>query len=165
MPVHAYSSSYWASSVDCFSHTDMSSSRNGTTRRCNDVILWSLARMPWSANDDLNLRLRRATRPLLPLVVWTRVCEWSGRHEDRCRTRHGDSALTCHGLASSPYKLALGICCELLRTLRFFASAYTHHSMLAVMTLNVGYFLSVLAGLFVGELLVGRYTFADDGHH
>ncbi|KAK4638016.1 uncharacterized protein CLAFUR5_01072 [Fulvia fulva] len=37
--------------------------------------------------------------------------------------------------------------------------------MLAVMTLNVGYFLSVLAGLFVGELLVGRYTFADDGHH
>ncbi|EME49509.1 hypothetical protein DOTSEDRAFT_68319 [Dothistroma septosporum NZE10] len=37
--------------------------------------------------------------------------------------------------------------------------------MLAVMTLNVGYFLSVLAGLFVGELFVGRYTFADDGHH
>lgn len=37
--------------------------------------------------------------------------------------------------------------------------------MLAVMTLNVGYFLSVLAGLFVGELCVGRFTTIDDGHH
>ncbi len=37
--------------------------------------------------------------------------------------------------------------------------------MLAVMTLNVGYFLSVLAGLFVGELAVGRYAKMDDGHH
>ncbi|GAB7348059.1 hypothetical protein MBLNU459_g6093t1 [Dothideomycetes sp. NU459] len=37
--------------------------------------------------------------------------------------------------------------------------------MLAVMTLNVGYFLSVLAGLFVGELAVGRYASMDDGHH
>ncbi|KAL9098161.1 MAG: hypothetical protein Q9163_006126 [Psora crenata] len=30
--------------------------------------------------------------------------------------------------------------------------------MLAVMTMNVGYFLSVLGGIFVGELLVGRYA-------
>lgn len=37
--------------------------------------------------------------------------------------------------------------------------------MLAVMTLNVGYFLSVLAGLFVGELAVGRYTGSEDDHH
>jgi hypothetical protein len=30
-------------------------------------------------------------------------------------------------------------------------------SMLATMTLNVGYFLSVLGGVFVGELAFGRY--------
>lgn len=29
--------------------------------------------------------------------------------------------------------------------------------MLAVMTMNVGYFLSVLGGVFLGELGVGRY--------
>jgi len=31
-------------------------------------------------------------------------------------------------------------------------------SMLAVMTMNVGYFLSVLAGGFLGELMFGRYA-------
>ena len=30
------------------------------------------------------------------------------------------------------------------------------------MTMNVGYFLSVLAGVFVGELVVGRYMHADE---
>lgn len=33
------------------------------------------------------------------------------------------------------------------------------------MTLNVGYFMSSLAGLFLGELAVGRYNIMDDGHH
>ena len=30
-------------------------------------------------------------------------------------------------------------------------------SMLAVMTMNVGYFMSVIAGQFIGELAIGRY--------
>ena len=34
-------------------------------------------------------------------------------------------------------------------------------SMLAVMTLNVGYFLSVIGGLFLGEVFIGRYTVAS----
>lgn len=41
----------------------------------------------------------------------------------------------------------------------------TFCSMLAVMTFNVGYFLSVLAGMFLGELACGRYSDASDGHH
>ncbi|KAG8415549.1 hypothetical protein J3459_011807 [Metarhizium acridum] len=34
--------------------------------------------------------------------------------------------------------------------------------MLAVMTMNVGYFMSVLAGVFVGSLAVGRYSAAGE---
>jgi hypothetical protein len=37
--------------------------------------------------------------------------------------------------------------------------------MLAAMTLNVGYFLSVLGGLFLGELILGGNTPPDEGHH
>ena len=32
------------------------------------------------------------------------------------------------------------------------------------MTYNIGYFLSVLAGVFLGELVVGRYTQMEDHH-
>lgn len=34
--------------------------------------------------------------------------------------------------------------------------------MLAVMTMNVGYFLSVLGGVFLGSLAVGRFTGASE---
>lgn len=37
--------------------------------------------------------------------------------------------------------------------------------MLAVMTMNVGYFLSVLGGTFLGELAVGRYTQIEERGH
>jgi len=37
--------------------------------------------------------------------------------------------------------------------------------MLAVMTLNIGYYCSILAGVFVGELLVGRYNHTLEEHH
>jgi copper transporter 1 len=35
--------------------------------------------------------------------------------------------------------------------------------MLAVMTMNVGYFMSCLAGIFIGELAWGRFI-EGDGH-
>lgn len=34
--------------------------------------------------------------------------------------------------------------------------------MLAVMTMNVGYFMSVLAGVFIGSLAVGRHSGAGE---
>lgn len=36
--------------------------------------------------------------------------------------------------------------------------------MLAVMTMNVGYFMSVLGGVFLGSLALGRYTTSYEGH-
>ncbi|KAL4904631.1 hypothetical protein BDW74DRAFT_154299 [Aspergillus multicolor] len=36
--------------------------------------------------------------------------------------------------------------------------------MLAVMTMNVGYFLSVLGGAFLGELFVGRFVHWNESH-
>lgn len=38
----------------------------------------------------------------------------------------------------------------------------TLRSMLAVMTMNVGYFMSVLAGVFIGSLAVGRFSTAPE---
>ena len=37
-------------------------------------------------------------------------------------------------------------------------------SMLAVMTMNVGYFVAILGGIFIGELAVGRYSGGIVGH-
>lgn len=37
--------------------------------------------------------------------------------------------------------------------------------MVAVMTLNIGYFLSILAGVFIGELAAGRYHHPLEEHH
>jgi copper transporter 1 len=34
--------------------------------------------------------------------------------------------------------------------------------MLSIMTNNVGYFMSVLCGIFLGSLAVGRYGFIDE---
>jgi solute carrier family 31 (copper transporter), member 1 len=37
--------------------------------------------------------------------------------------------------------------------------------MIAVMTLNIGYYLSILAGVFIGELALGRFHNLQDYHH
>lgn len=38
------------------------------------------------------------------------------------------------------------------------------YSMIAVMTMNVGYYLSVLAGVFVGSMVFGRFMAYSAAH-
>jgi len=38
------------------------------------------------------------------------------------------------------------------------------YSMIAVMTMNIGYFLSVLAGVFVGSMVFGRFMAYSAAH-
>ena len=59
----------------------------------------------------------------------------------------------------SPSWLGLDIYCELKSTPVLPAQrGLKNHRMLAVMTLNIGYFFSVLGGTFLGEVAVGRYA-------
>lgn len=46
-----------------------------------------------------------------------------------------------------------------------FDQCLLYDRMLAVMTMNVGYFMSVLAGIFLGSLAIGRYAIAFDHEH
>ncbi|KAF2024346.1 Ctr copper transporter-like protein [Setomelanomma holmii] len=54
-----------------------------------------------------------------------------------------------------PWRFSVDLPRALLMTI---AAAVGYLLMLAVMTLNVGYFLSVLAGAFIGELAFGRFN-------
>lgn len=40
----------------------------------------------------------------------------------------------------------------------------TVYSMIAVMTMNVGYFMSVLAGIWVGSFVFGRFMASSASH-
>jgi len=61
-----------------------------------------------------------------------------------------------------PFRLSVDIPRAVLTTI---IAGVSYLLMLAVMTMNVGYFLSVLAGVFVGELAVGRYAQLDEHLH
>ncbi|KAK9370357.1 Ctr copper transporter family-domain-containing protein [Lipomyces kononenkoae] len=54
-----------------------------------------------------------------------------------------------------PWRVSMDIPLALIQLL---LSGAAYLLMLAVMTFNVGYFLSVLGGIFLGELLFGRFT-------
>lgn len=57
----------------------------------------------------------------------------------------------------NPWRLSVDVPRGLLH---FLYSGVGYLLMLAVMTANVGYFFAVLTGLFLGEVLFGRYAFA-----
>ncbi|KAJ9647419.1 uncharacterized protein PV06_00133 [Exophiala oligosperma] len=61
-----------------------------------------------------------------------------------------------------PFRLSVDVPRACLTTL---IAGISYLLMLGVMTMNVGYFLSVLAGVFVGELAVGRYAQIDEHLH
>jgi len=61
-----------------------------------------------------------------------------------------------------PFRLSVDVPRACLTTV---LAGVSYLLMLAVMTMNVGYFLSVLAGVFVGELMVGRYAQIDEHLH
>ncbi|KAF7562308.1 hypothetical protein G7046_g1823 [Stylonectria norvegica] len=52
----------------------------------------------------------------------------------------------------------------MLGTMDMVIAGVSYLLMLAVMTMNVGYFTSILGGVFVGSVLCGRYT-ANSGAH
>ncbi|KAK9374444.1 Ctr copper transporter family-domain-containing protein [Lipomyces chichibuensis] len=54
-----------------------------------------------------------------------------------------------------PWRVSMDIPLSLIQLV---LSGVAYLLMLAVMTFNVGYFLSVLGGIFLGELLFGRFT-------
>ncbi|KIX10291.1 uncharacterized protein Z518_01373 [Rhinocladiella mackenziei CBS 650.93] len=61
-----------------------------------------------------------------------------------------------------PFRLSVDVPRAILTTI---IAGVSYLLMLAVMTMNVGYFLSVLAGTLVGELAVGRYAQIDEHLH
>ncbi|KAH6647000.1 Ctr copper transporter [Truncatella angustata] len=63
------------------------------------------------------------------------------------------------GLVARPWRLSVDPIRAVIDTI---IAGVGYLLMLAVMTMNVGYFLSVLGGVFVGSMLVGRYTIAAE---
>ncbi|OAP56780.1 hypothetical protein AYL99_08892 [Fonsecaea erecta] len=61
-----------------------------------------------------------------------------------------------------PFRLSVDVPRAILTTI---IAAMAYLLMLAVMTMNVGYFLSVLLGVFLGEIAVGRYARSDEHFH
>ncbi|KAJ4407314.1 hypothetical protein N0V85_004383 [Neurospora sp. IMI 360204] len=65
-----------------------------------------------------------------------------------------------HGAEGRPFRLSVDPIRAVLDTV---IAGVGYLLMLAVMTMNVGYFISVLGGVFIGSLLCGRYA-TQTGH-
>jgi hypothetical protein len=78
----------------------------------------------------------------------------------------GDSALIYRERCYSYALWAYHIYCTFSYLFMFvWMNANILSSMLAVMTMNIGYFCSVLAGAFLGELAVGRFIQTNEHGH
>jgi len=66
-----------------------------------------------------------------------------------------------HGLKVRPWRLSVEPVRACIDTV---LAGIGYLLMIAAMTMNVGYFMSILAGTFLGSLLVGRYSPMHAGH-
>ncbi|KAH8897422.1 hypothetical protein GQ53DRAFT_508738 [Thozetella sp. PMI_491] len=107
----------------------------------------------------------QAVRNVLARSVWLPL----GTAGDDSKGLEGDATIAdrsvtgalSRSLHSHPFRISI----ETSRALfEVFSSGIGYLLMLAVMTMNVGYFLSVLGGIFLGTFLVGRFG-SGNSHH
>ncbi|KAK5944770.1 hypothetical protein PMZ80_001970 [Knufia obscura] len=129
------------------------------------ILLAITGRCLLAAKHMLELRWSAAARNRRYVVVAGRTPE-SGRIESDPDAKEG-SLVTAQGVEERvkvvqatkqpviPFRLSVDIPRALMT---FVIVGIGYLLMLAVMTMNIGYFMSVLAGAFVGELAIGRYA-------
>ncbi|ETI23164.1 hypothetical protein G647_04961 [Cladophialophora carrionii CBS 160.54] len=135
------------------------------------VFLAILLRLLFAGKSVLEQRWAIAARNRRYVRVQGRTTE-AGRIDQDPDVKTG-SLITVNGVEehvkvvqartqSTPFRLSVDVPRAVLTTL---IAALSYLLMLAVMSYNVGYFLSVLLGVFLGELAVGRYVQNDDHVH
>ncbi|KAF2859651.1 hypothetical protein K470DRAFT_258661 [Piedraia hortae CBS 480.64] len=133
------------------------------------VVLAIISRMlaAWRTKLELDWHDRAVKRRYIVVATDTERLAVEEKGEDATLTSRGvDERVkvvksNSRDLEIPPWRFSTDLPRAALFTLM---ACVSYLLMLAVMTLNVGYFLSTLAGLFVGELVVGRFASADDGH-
>ncbi|KIV85428.1 hypothetical protein PV11_01124 [Exophiala sideris] len=136
------------------------------------IILAMLLRLLFAAKAVCEQRWLIAAQARRYVLVRGRTTE-AGRIDQDPDAKTG-SLITANGVEENvkvvaaksgnvvPFRLSVDIPRAGLTTI---IAGISYLLMLAVMTMNVGYFLSVLAGVFVGELAVGRYAQIDEHLH